>query len=222
MSAFKSTVLLLAMGLGGLAHAERPAVWRVEGHITSIDVSADPAFAELWRKFGVGQDFVATFKVDLDAIPTDGSDYAYGRDSTIQFKQAGLTYKLGFIGAGITVGRGGLDLGFGYGSQQGGGFDSPGVAHSWHFSGPIYPSPRHQPPLWAANAAIQAGELSFNPVQFGFVGNELDNLGTYIHASVDRVTTSVPEADILLMELAGGLPCAVLVTMWRRRFKCAD
>ncbi|CAH0351518.1 hypothetical protein [Aquabacterium sp. CECT 9606] len=226
MSAFKNTLVVLAMGLGGLAHAGHPAVWKIEGHITSIDVSADPSFADLWEKFAVGQDYVATFKVDLDAVSDEGSQFAYARDSSIQFKQAGLTYQLGFIGNGITVGLGGLDLGYGYGALQGGDAQTPGVAHAWHFAGNIPSSPRGEPPLWSANAAIKAGALSFSPVQFGFVGSGLDNLGTYIHASVDRMTTNVgggsissavPEANILLMELAGGLPCLVAAALVRRR-----
>lgn len=217
MSAFKNTVLFLAMGLAGLAHAGRPAVWKVEGHITGIDVSADPAFAELWSRFKVGQAYVATFKVDLDATSDFNAQFAYSPDSSIQFKQAGLTYQLSAIGDGITVGLGGLGLGYGYGAQQGGSARSPAVAHSWHFAGEIPVSPRTEPPLWAANDAIRSGDLSFGPVQFGFVGGGVGNLGTYIQASVDSVTTSVPETDIVLMELAGGLPCAMAVALMRRR-----
>lgn len=216
MSAFKKTAVLLAVGLVGLAHAGRPAIWKVEGHITSIDVSADPAFAELWSRFGVGQDYVATFKVDLDAKSDFNAQFAYAPDSSLQFKQAGLSYRLSAIGDGITVGLSGLDLGYGYGAQQGGGARSPGVAHSWRFAGEIPVSPRTEPPLWAANDAIRSGRLSFGPVLFGFVGaGEVGNLGTYLHASVDRVSTSVPEANVLLMELAGGLPLLVLAAVRR-------
>lgn len=218
MSGIKNTVLLLALGLGGLAHAGQMATWTVEGHIHRVDVSPDPTFADVWSRFAPGQTFAATFKVDLDAVPSVGAGFAYAVDSSIEFKEAGLTYQLTFIGDGISVGLGGLDLGYGYGALKGGSVQSPGVAHSWHFSGEIPASPRWQPPLRTANAAIQAGALSFNPIQFGFVGSDLGNLGTYILASVDRVTTSVvPEPHIVLMELAGGLPCALVLALRRRR-----
>ncbi|RZI86458.1 MAG: hypothetical protein EOP38_01290 [Rubrivivax sp.] len=215
MKAFKMTAAAVAIGVSGVCQAERLVNWQVEGHITSIDLAMDPTYAALWSKLQVGQSYVATFHVDLDAWPGDRGDYSPARDSTLEFKEAGLKFQLNFINGGIFLSSGGLDMGWGYGARQGDP-SSPGVAYS--FGGFSRQGGASALTLDECNDAIHAnGWVHPQPIHFGFVGEELTSLGTFVHASVDRLTTSaVPETDAVALALAGIPLCLGFKAVQRR------
>lgn len=196
----------LAIGLTSAAHAERLVSWQVQGHITSVDVAADPTYAALWSRFQPGQTYVATFLVDLDAQPGMWGDYGPVKGSKVEFKEAGLSFQMSFINGGIAMATGALDLGWGYASQgvQG----SPGLAYS--FGGFSTPGGQSMNSLEDCDDVIRTqGWVHSQPIHFGFVGGELMSLGTFVHATVDSFTSNsaslsaVPEADTVALVLAG-------------------
>lgn len=196
----------LTLAVAATAHAERLVSWKVQGHITSVDVAADPTYAALWAKFQPGQTYVATFLVDLDAQPGMWGDYSPVKGSKVEFKEAGLSFQMSFINGGIAMATDALDLGWGYASQgvQGG----PGLAYS--FGGFSTPGGQSMNSLEDCDDVIKGqGWSHVQPIHFGFVGGELMSLGTFVHATVDSLTSSsasvsgVPEADTVALVLAG-------------------
>lgn len=202
MKCLNIAAAILAIGLTGAAHAERLVSWRVQGHITSVDITTDPTYAALWSKFQPGQAYVATFLVDLDAQPGPWGDYGPVKGSKVDFTEAGLSFQMSFINGGIALAPDALDLGWGYAKRQGAA-GSPGLAYS--FGGFSTPGGQPMRSLEDCDDVIKAqGWTHSQPIHFGFVGGELTSLGTFVHATVDSLSTSaVPEADTVALVLAG-------------------
>jgi len=202
MKCLNIAAAVVAIGLAGIAHAERLVSWRVQGHITSVDITTDPTYVALWSKFQPGQTYVATFLVDLDAQPGPWGDYAPVKGSKVVFAEAAVSFQMSLINGGIAMATDALNVGWGYAHRLGAP-GSPGLAYS--FGGFSTPGGQPMGSLEDCDDVIKAQGWSHSqPIHFGFVGSDLMSLGTFVHATVDSLSSStVPEADTMALVLAG-------------------